>query len=83
MQCLILIILIVLGFVFVQSGYIETVVFDKRLGRLIVYKTNVFCMRYIKAYRLSEISLVRAVQRGYKTRNQNTLHYKIVIDFES
>ena len=68
LQYILLILLLVLGFVFVQSGYIETVVFDKRLGRLILYKTNVFCMRYIKAYRLSEIRQVRAVQRGYKTR---------------
>ena len=68
LQYILLILLLVLGFVFVQSGYIETVVFDKRLGRLILYKTNVFCMRYIKAYRLSEVTQVRAVQRGYKTR---------------
>jgi hypothetical protein len=51
----------ILGFVFVQSGYIETTVFDKRIGRMIQYRTNVFCMRYIKAYRIDDIAKVRAV----------------------
>jgi hypothetical protein len=67
--------------VFLQAGYITTVVFDKRYGRLALYQINAFCNRQVRDFRLEDIKSVRAVQRGFKNRQTNTLHNKIVIEF--
>ena len=58
----------VIGYLFIMNGKIETTIFDKRTGKLIIYKTTILCDRKIKAFKLEDITNIRAVQRGTETR---------------
>lgn len=56
-----------LGAFFLWKGKIRHTIFDKRAGTLTIKKRNTFCdKRSIVNYKLSDISDVKAVYRGYK-----------------
>ena len=51
----------VLGYFFIVAGKLKTTLFDKVRDRIIVQKTNVYCEKNFKAYKLSDITNIRAV----------------------
>ena len=55
-----------LGSVFIYYGKIMTALFDRRKDVLLITSTSILCAIKLKAYRLSEIKSVRAVERGYE-----------------
>ena len=82
----------VLGYLFIINGYVKNTIFDKRSGTIILSKHPIIyyltCCRNkksskIKLYDMNDIVGVRAVLRGINKGNVNTLHYKIVIEFEN
>ena len=76
-----MIFLLVMGLLFIYSGKVRTMIFDKRSDAIIIYKTRVTCARKMKVYRLSDLKRVRAAERGYERGQVNTLHYVIVLTF--
>ncbi len=84
--------MVILGYLFVINGRVKTTVFDKRTRFLTVAKHPLSyylsCKKHISSSKLREYSLddirsVRAAQRGINKGNVNTLHYKIIIEFEN
>jgi hypothetical protein len=84
--------MIVLGYLFIINGFVRTTIFDKRSGTIQLSKHPIqyylSCCKNkrsskIKVYPMEDIVNVRAVMRGLQKGNVNTLHYKIIIDFES
>eukprot|EP00347_Sterkiella_histriomuscorum_P007295 403349505 len=80
-QWAVLAFLFILGYKFIETGKVETIIFDRRTDRIIIYKTSICCDRKIKSFNLSSIADIRAVWRGVQKNQVNTLHYKIVISF--
>ena len=57
---------LIVGFAFLYTGKIRTTIFDRQCGTLTIKKRNTCCdKRSIVTHKLSEISGVRAVHRGY------------------
>lgn len=84
--------MLVLGYLFIINGYVRTTIFDKRAGIIQISKHPIqyylSCCRNkeyskIKVYPMEDISNIRAAMRGIHKGNVNTIHYKIVIDFEN
>ena len=66
---------------FLSFGYIKHTVFDKAKNLLIIYKRNLCWHKKSKHYRMSDITEIKAVERGYERGAVNTRHYKICIEF--
>ena len=88
----IIIFMLVIGYLFVINGRVKTTIFDKRSGLLTEAKYPlsyyISCGKNlsnskVKTYRLRDIKSVRAAQRGINRGSMNTLHYKVVIEFEN
>ena len=71
----------ILSLSFFVAGQIESIVFDKTLHELQMWRTSLYCVKKVKRFPLDEIADVRAYKKGHSGINVYTLHYKIVIVF--
>lgn len=71
-----------LSLMFFCAGHVESIVFDKTLNELQLWRTSLYCVKKVRRFPLSEIGDVRAYKRGHDGVNVYTLHYKIVIVFQ-
>lgn len=80
-QYFVVIVMFGLSLLFFCAGHVESIVFDKTLNELQLWRTSLYCVKKVKRYHLSEIADVRAYKRGHNGVNVYTLHYKIVVIF--
>jgi len=73
----------ILAFSFMIAGRVEQVIFDRHKRLFQIRKTNIVCYKTEITYRLADIKCVKAVKSGHDGINVNTLHYKIVIEFNN
>lgn len=71
-----------LSLMFFCAGHVESIVFDKTINELQLWRTSLYCVKKVKRFALSEIGDVRAYKKGHSGVNVYTLHYKIVIVFQ-
>ena len=76
-----IVIMYILAFSFYAAGHINSIVFDKSLHELQLWRTSLYCVKKVKRYPLDEIVDVRAYKLGHNGINVYTLHYKIVAVF--
>ena len=81
-QYVIVIGLIILAFSFMYAGKVESIVFDKQLQQLQLWKTSILCLKDVQKYSMRQISGVRVYRRGHNGVNVYTIHYKINVDFK-
>jgi len=81
-QYLVVVLLFVLALSFFLAGQVQSIVFDKQLGELQLWKTSLYCTKDVRRYPLEDISDVKAYKEGHSGINVYTLHYKIVIIFK-
>ncbi|CAI2380395.1 unnamed protein product [Moneuplotes crassus] len=74
-------IIIGLGILFLSVAVIEKVEFNNRLGYLKIEKRVLFFAMSKRTYFLSEIKSIKVVKRGMKSKNNNTIHYNVYIEF--
>jgi hypothetical protein len=73
----------VLGFVFLWGGKIESVIVDKERCLLELHKRNIICLNSKKVYDLSKVSNIRCVKKGHDGVNFYSLHYVIQAEFRN
>ena len=75
--------MIVMGIMFLTTGKVKSVIFDRHEKEIIIRKRTITChCKTITKYRLDDLCDVRAVWRGVHTGSINTLHYAIILDFD-
>ena len=77
-----LIMLILFGLLFLLTGKIKTIEFDKESKQLTIKKRTITChCRTVTKYDYDEIMDVKAVWRGVRAGSVDTQRYAIVVDF--
>lgn len=75
--------MIVLGILFLTTGKVKSVIFDRYENEIILRKRTITChCKTITKYNLDDLLDVRAVWRGIYTTQVKTLHYAIILDFD-
>jgi hypothetical protein len=80
---LVVVLLFILSLSFFFAGQVESIVFDKDLGELQLWKTSLYCVKNVRRYPLDEIQEVKAFKEGHEGINVYTLHYKIIVFFKN
>ncbi len=75
--------IMLLGFVFLWGGKIESVVVDKERCLLELHKRSIICLNSKKVYDLSKVSNIRCVKKGHDGVNFYSLHYVIQAEFRN
>ena len=75
--------ILILGFVFLYAGKIESVVIDKERSLLEVMKTSIFCCVDKKVDDLHQVHNIRGIKKGHEGVNFYTVHYVIVAEFRN
>ena len=75
------VLLFILSLSFFLAGHVESIVFDKELGELQLWRTSLYCTKNVRRYPLEYVSDVKAYKEGHQGINVYTLHYKIMILF--
>lgn len=73
--------ILVLGFVFIYGGKIDSVVIDKSTLLMELHKRNMFCLNRKKVFDLTKVTNIRCVKKGHDGVNFYTLHYTIQAEF--
>lgn len=74
--------LVIIGMVFLVSGKVKSTIFDKQAKKLTIRKRSITChCRSITNYALEDLKGLRAVKRGIKQGQVETLHYAIILEF--
>jgi hypothetical protein len=60
-----------------HAGKVNSVVFDKKLGILMMAETSIFCKAKTSSYNLGEVQGVSVVKKGHEGINFYTLHFVI------
>ena len=76
------VLLFILALSFFMAGHVESIVFDKNLGELQLWKTSLYCTKDLRRYPLDDIHDVKAYKEGHMGINVYTLHFKIMILFK-
>jgi len=71
--------MVAMGLIFLYTGRVETVVFDKQKQALLMYKFNLVCAREARRIDLSDIKDVRAAKRGLERKQNHTIRYRITV----
>jgi len=75
--------LMLLSFLFLYAGKVESTIFDKNKNRFTLAKTTVICKSEAKNYILGDITNVKGVKKGHSGVNVYTLHYKVIVEFKN
>lgn len=75
--------LIISGFLFLILAKIEYTIFDKPNDKFKWYKINCICQKTERSCNLSDVKNVKVIKRGFKTKQQSTIHYKVAIELHS
>ena len=75
--------IMILGFIFIYAGKIESVIIDKNRSLLEVSKTSIFCVSKKQVDDLELIHNVRGVKKGHEGVNFYTIHYVIYAEFRN
>jgi hypothetical protein len=78
----VVVLLFILALSFFMAGHVESIVFDKNLGELQLWKTSLYCTKDLRRYPLDDIHDVKAYKEGHMGINVYTLHFKIMILFK-
>ena len=73
--------ILLLGFIFMYGGKVESVVIDKNKLFLELHKRNIFCLNKKKVFDLTKVTNIRCVKKGHDGVNFYTLHYTIQAEF--
>ena len=74
---------IALGILFLSVATIETSTFDWKSGFLFVRKTTLGWGTFQDRYPLEEVKDVYVVKKGFVNLNNDTTHFKVVIEFSN
>ena len=77
------VVIMILGFVFLWGGKIESVIIDKERCLLELHKRNIVCLNNKKVFDLSKVQNVRCVKKGHDGVNFYSLHYVIQAEFRN
>ena len=80
---MIAIMIMLLGFVFLYGGKIESVVIDKEKCFLELHKRSIICCNKKRVFDLSRVQNIRCVKKGHDGVNFYTLHYIIQAEFKN
>ena len=72
-----------LGILFLSAGKIEYIEFNKALGVLSVRKIALLWKDSRRTYPLSDITDIKVMKRGMKTKHQDTLHYVVIVEIRN
>ena len=73
--------IMLLGFIFIYGGKIDSVVIDRSKLFLELHKRNMFCLNKKKVFDLTKVTNIRCVKKGHDGVNFYTLHYTIQAEF--
>jgi hypothetical protein len=71
--------MVAMGLVFLYSGRVETVVFDRQKQAVLIYRFNLVCAREARRFDLSDVKDVRAAKRGVERNQNSTIRYRITV----
>ena len=72
-----------LGILFLSAGKIQYIEFNKVLGILSVRKVALFWKDSRKTYPICDITDIKVMKRGMKTKYQDTLHYVVLVEIRN
>ena len=70
-----------LGMVILRDSIVESVVFDKKKGIVMLRRTNMAMYSKTTIHNLEDIDEVYAAKRGYNTKDMDITHFAIMIEF--
>ena len=73
----------ILGFIFIHAGKIESVIIDKDRSLLEVSKTSIFCVSKKEVDDLHNVHNIRGIKKGHEGINFYTIHYVIYAEFRN
>lgn len=82
MQVGLVMLLFIIGYCFASAGQVETVVFDKKSGTMLMSYTTIACKKRYVCYTLDCVKGVKAYHKGLKSGGVDTRHYVIIVEVE-
>ena len=70
-------IIFMIGYIFMSAATMEFIEFNKNLGLIKIRRITIGWSRSSKTYFMSDISDIKVVKRGLRTRYNDTIHYMV------